>query len=81
MSEKQQHTAARMREKMEHRYDDGLHHKHNTCHLPYRLHWPSHPTQHADGLDKKDAANQPIGLIEIRNSKKLRKRFDNGDYH
>ena len=43
MSEKQQHTAAHMRELMEHRYGDGLYHKHNKMHITYRQHCRSHP--------------------------------------
>ena len=43
MSDRTQRTAATMRENMLRRYDDDFHHKHDKCHLPYRMHWPSHP--------------------------------------
>lgn len=45
MSERLQHTAAMMREKMLLRYGDVIHHKHDKSHHPYRQHCRSHPVQ------------------------------------
>jgi len=84
MSEKQQRTAANMRETMIHHYDDALHHKHDKYHLTYRQHWPSHPVniaQTTTNLEDKKEINQPTGIIRERNLQKLRKRFDKGRFH
>jgi hypothetical protein len=83
MSEKQQHTAASMRETMLHRYDDGRHHKHDKCHLPYRQHCRSHPIGVPDGikLDEEKILSESTGHIRERNLQKIRKRFDKGRVH
>lgn len=81
MSEKQQHTGEHTRELMHHRYDDGLHHKHDKCHLPYRQHCRSHPSQQTDALDRDLEMNASTGECRKRNLQKLRKRFDKGRYH
>ena len=75
MSEKLQHTAATMRETMLHRYDDGLHHKHNKCHLPYRRHCRSHPSQLTNGHDLNREENESIGVIYEKIPKKSRLRI------
>lgn len=78
MSERIQRTAATMRETMHARYDDGLHHKHDKCHLPYRLHWPSHPAstvQLVNGLDQKKEVHASTGTIREKNLKKTRLRI------
>ena len=78
MSEKTQRTSAIMRETMHHRYDDGLHHKHDKCRLPYRLHWPSHPAytvQIADGHDQALEINESTGRVREKNLKKTRLRI------
>ena len=64
MSEKQQHNAEMTREAMLHRYDDGLHHKHNKCRMPYRKHWRSHPAQLSNGHDQKKELNGSFGVEE-----------------
>lgn len=84
MSERQQRTAAQMRETMLHHYDDTLHHKHDKYHLHYRQHWPSHPhnaPQLANGHDKETPINESTGIIRERNLQKIRKRFDKGRFH
>ena len=57
MSEKQQHTAANMRERMIKRYGDGHHHKHDKLHNTYRLHCRSHPAQIMSVTDQKENIN------------------------
>ncbi len=85
MSEKIQRTAATTRETMKQRYNDGLHHKHNKCHLLYRAHWPSHPAyevQRINGHDQTNETFQSTGLVRKENLEKIRKkRFDNRIYH
>ena len=66
MSEKQQHTAAHMRELMEHRYGDGLYHKHNKMHITYRQHCRSHPVVIIIKDDEEDK------LTEIKRSLQTR---------
>lgn len=81
MSEKQQHTAARMREQMENRYGDGLHHKHNKLHNSYRLHCRSHPTQLNNNNDQEKSINGSTGLLHEMKLRKIRKRLDKGRFH
>lgn len=83
MSEKQQHTAANMRNIMQHRYDDGLHHKHDKCHLPYRQHWRSHSSALDAEIktDELETERASTGMIRERNLQKIRKRFDKGRVH
>ena len=81
MSEKQQHTAARMREQMENRYGDGLHHKHNKLHSPYRKHCRSHPMQlTVENAQEKDI-NCSTGLLHLIKLRKVRKRLAKGQFH
>ncbi len=83
MAEKIQHNAALMRVNMHHRYDDGLHHKHNKCHLTYRQHWPSHPvitTPHPESERAIKAVNQSTGLVGEKNLKKTRLRLLNATF-
>lgn len=75
MSEKCQRTAANMRETMLHRYDDGLQHKHDKCHLPYRQHCRSHPTSLTNGHDLNRKENESIGVIYEKIPKKTRLRI------
>ena len=78
MSEKIQRTAEIMRNTMHHRYDDGLHHKHNKYRLPYRLHWRSHPSnteQLRDGFDQSQALNELEPSFREKNLKKTRLRI------
>lgn len=80
MSEKLQHTAASLREKMISRYSDGLHHKHNKNHLTYRQHFKSHPCN----LEKNNEElpqNGSTGLIREFKLRKMRKRLDKGRIH
>lgn len=81
MSEKQQHTAERTRELMHHRYDDGLHHKHDKCHMPYRQHCRSHPVQQPNAMKQNPEINAATGECRKKNLQKLRKRFDKGRFH
>lgn len=80
MSERQQHTACRTRETMLHRYDDGLHHKHDKSHLPYRQHCRTRPVL-INGLSTDKEINGSTGIIRERNLQKIRKRFDKGRFH
>ena len=81
MSEKTQHTAASLREKMLSRYGDGLHHKHNKLHLPYRKHCRTHPVIPQNGHDKELDVNCSTGLIREFKLRKMRKRLDKGRFH
>lgn len=81
MSEKQQRTAASMREKMLNRYGDGLHHKHDKNHNPYRKHCKSHPVQLMNGHNKEDDINSSTGLLRAFKLRKIRKRLDKGRIH
>ena len=81
MSEKQQHTAASMREKMLNRYGDGLHHKHDKLHIHYRKHCRSHPAQPHTAIDGEQEANSSTGLLREFKLRKIRKRLDKGRFH
>ncbi|KTC97198.1 hypothetical protein Lgee_1859 [Legionella geestiana] len=81
MSEKQQHTTCRLREKMLNRYDDGLHHKHDKYHMSYRQHARSHPVNGNALTDGENAENLPTGLIREFRLRKIRKRLDKGRFH
>lgn len=83
MSEKQQHTAARMREQMILRYGDGLHHKHNKLHIPYRKHCRSHPVQINIPFesDRMMSINASTGLVHVWKLRKTRKRLAKGSFH
>lgn len=80
MSEKQQRTAASMREKMLSRYGDELHHKHNKNHTPYRSHCRTHPVQLFNGLIDEDE-NVSTGSLRAFKLRKIRKRLDKGRFH
>lgn len=81
MSEKIQHTAASLREKMINRYSDGLDHKHNKNHLSYRQHSRSHPCNQSNGKDEEPALNESTGLLREFKLRKMRKRLDKGRIH
>ena len=81
MSDKMQHTAASLRDKMIIRYGDGLHHKHDKNHLSYRKHFKSHPCIQTSSREKKLDINGSTGLIREFNLKKMRKRLDKGRIH
>jgi hypothetical protein len=81
MSEKTQHTAASLREKMLHRYNDGLDHKHNKNHHSYRHHYRSHPANQTNGKDEEVLLNESTGLIRQFKLRKMRKRLDKGRIH
>ena len=82
MPDKQQHTALSIHEKMLHRYNDGLRHKHDKCHvLTYRKHCRSHPVTKPIEINTDKDVNESTGIIRMRNSQKLRKRFDKGYFH
>lgn len=80
MSEKMQHTAAALREKMLARYSDGLHHKHNKSHLAYRQHCRSHPILSNNQHDESQV-NESTGLLREFKLRKMRKRLDKGRIH
>lgn len=81
MSEKQQHTALSMREKMLQRYGDELHHKHDKNHLPYREHCRTHPVQLFNGLALEEEIHNPSGSVRAMKLRKIRKRLDKGRFH
>lgn len=81
MSEKQQHTAASMREKMLNRYGDELHHKHDKNHTFYRKHFRSHPAQILDGAVVEEELNASTGSLRAFRLRKIRKRLDKGRFH
>ena len=82
MPDKQQHTALSVHERMLHRYDDGLHHKHDKSHvLIYRKHCRSHPALKPNGLLQEKDVNESTGIVRERNLQKIRKRFDKGHFH
>ena len=84
MSERSQHTAASMREKMLQRYGDDLHHKHNKNHSAYRQHCRSHPVQKR--INGWDAESEPevhcsTGHIREWNLRKYCKQYAKGRFH
>lgn len=81
MSEKIQRTAASMREKMLHRYNDGLDHKHNKNHHSYRHHCRSHPANHKESIEEESSINSSTGLLRAFKLRKTRKRLDKGRIH
>lgn len=81
MSEKEQHTAAKMREQMMSRYGDDLRHKHNKLHCSYRKHYKTHPSQINHKYDQEPSTNCGTGLIHQLNLQKVRKRLDKGRIH
>ena len=83
MSEKLQHTAALMREQMENRYGDGLYHKHNKLHIPYRQHCRSH-TKHPNHVqidEQEKSIRCSTGMLHEMKLRKIRKRLDKGRFH
>ncbi len=81
MSEKKQHTAASMRDKMLSRYGDGLHHKHDKLHLAYRKHFRTHPNQNLEFIDGEKELKESTGQIREYKLRKIRKRLDKGRFH
>jgi hypothetical protein len=81
MSEKKQHTAASMRDKMLSRYGDGLHHKHDKLHLDYRKHFRTHPNQPNHFINEDKEINESTGQIREFKLRKIRKRLDKGRFH
>jgi hypothetical protein len=81
MSDKIQHTAAKLQEKMSSRYSDGLHHKHNKHHLEYRQHCKSHPCHQQQSLNKREESGASTGLLRELKLRKIRKRPDKGHVH
>ena len=78
MSDRIQRTAATMRETMLNRYDDGFHHKHDKYHLPYRMHWPSHPRntkQLSNGHEQTIEPNKSMSALGKKIVKKTRLRI------
>lgn len=81
MSEKIQHTAASMREKMLNRYSDGLEHKHNKSRHSYRHHCRSHPATQNSTPDGEVELSGSTGMIREFKLRKTRKRLDKGRIH
>lgn len=81
MSEKAQHTAANMREKMLRRYGDTFHHKHNKLHSPYRQHCRTHPVVNVKYQELEKEVNESTGSIRTSKLRKLRKRLDKCRIH
>lgn len=81
MSDKQQGTAAFMREKMLLRYGSEFHHKHDKNHLPYRKHFKSHPVQQTNGEDLSEINHASTGALREYKLRKMRKRLDKGRFH
>ena len=81
MSEKQQHNAAIMREKMINRYGDGLHHKHDKLHNPYRMHYRTHPVLITHTPEQEKDINCSTGNIRATKLRRIRKRLDKGRFH
>ncbi|MFI4963328.1 MAG: hypothetical protein ACHP6H_05675 [Legionellales bacterium] len=81
MSDKMQHTATSMREKMISRYGDMLHHKHNKNHIPYRHHYRTHPCIKPDGLEAELGLNESTGELRKFNLQKTRKRLVKHEFH
>ena len=80
MSEKRQGTACQMHQKMLHRYNDELHHKHDKNHFQFRKHFKSHPVQ-AVNDQEHEMAFEPTGQVRVFKLRKLRKRLDKGHIH
>lgn len=80
MSEKLQGTASSMRERMLHRYDDGLQHKHDKNHTHYRKHFRSHPVITSNTVDATEKQGS-TGMLRTIKLRKLRKRLDKGSIH
>lgn len=81
MSEKIQHTAASLREKMVNRYGDGLEHKHNKNRHTYRHHYRSHPANNNDTKVEESVFEGSTGLLREFKLRKMRKRLDKGRIH
>jgi hypothetical protein len=81
MSEKKQGTAYDMRLRMQNRYDDGLEHKHNKNHIPFRRHFKTHPVQLMDNPKPEDGSDTSTGLIREIKLKRVRKRVFSGGIH
>ena len=81
MSEKQQRTAASMREKMISRYGDELHHKHDKNHTSYRKNCKSHPVQLLNNQNEEVDVNASTGSLRLIRLRKIRKRLDKGRFH
>lgn len=77
MSEKIQHTAARLRDKMLQRYGDGFHHKHNKFHHLYRQHFRTYPAKPHEQPTTEDSPE----LVYAFKLRKIRKRLDKGRIH
>jgi hypothetical protein len=72
MSERLQGTASGLRDRMQKRYDDGFHHKHDKSHTPYRLHCRSHPVQKPDnGMSEEHEPYSSTGQVREINLRKF----------
>jgi hypothetical protein len=83
MSEKLQRNAQAIQDSMELRYDDGLNHKHNKSHKPYRLHQRTHPCLSPNYLNQLDENQEliPNKLTKEFKLRRLRKRENRHEVH
>jgi hypothetical protein len=81
MSDKIQHTASGLQERMMHRYSDGLEHKHNKDHMEFRHHSKSHPCKIKQNILEEPITNGSTGLLREFKLRKMRKRLDKGRIH
>ncbi|MCX7115176.1 MAG: hypothetical protein NTW08_04650 [Gammaproteobacteria bacterium] len=70
MSERKQHTAASMREKMAIHYGEEFHHKHNKNHLIYP---PHHRPKLANALASTELMETEIWQTDFNRKERLRK--------
>jgi len=80
MSDKLQFTALRTQEKMKQRYGN-IHHKHNKCHMTFRLHKPTHPALPSDGMNKSKNINTSTEHFPIAKLRNVRRRLAYLRYH
>jgi hypothetical protein len=83
MTDKIQHTANHLRERMLARYGDAEEHKHkhNKNHLEYRMHERSHPASLTPNGANETEPNGSTGLVKQLNLKRIRKRLGTGRVH
>lgn len=81
MTEKIQHTSARLQQKMNTRYGDGLHHKHDKRHQNYPHQGRSHPVMPSINFENDESLVGSTGLLRKFNLKHLRKRSNNKKVH
>lgn len=81
MSERLQHTTSFIREKMSTRYANGIKHKHDKLHRPYRKHARTYPVYVNVCAEENFSENKPSGFVRRSNLRKLFTRLGKGRYH